>query len=120
MSKLIKKAEKKKNLINEFSLEQNYSIQLLDQNISFNIQHSQALLFSEILKQRIFEIFEFNMKDMYLRHWGWNIEELQEEFFSSKSSYLLVYDNNNNNNNTNNNNENNLQAYVHFQVSKIK
>lgn len=127
MSKLIKLAERKNNLINELSLDPIYTLQLsLNRNSSFYIQHQKALSFNQSIKERIFEIFEYNMKEIYINTWGWNKDELIEEFFSSKSAYLLLYciDNNHDHNNSDSNNnlndsnlnENNLQAYIHFQV----
>ena len=123
MSKLIKLAEKKNNLLLECSLDSNYIYQPsssssspANNDLCFHIQHIKASFFSESIKEKIFEIFELNMKEMYLNSsWGWNKDELFEEFFSLKSNYLLLFQTDRPCD-ENEIDRNNLQAYIHFQV----
>jgi hypothetical protein len=72
----------------------------------YQINHIWARDIDQISKTKIFNIFEDNMKAMYLRTWGWNKTELWQEFFSSKSAYLLAMDD-----------AGVVIGYIHFQVA---
>ncbi len=104
----IEEAESIQNLFECCPLDHNYHLSpsLSSQSLHFRVDHQWGRSLRERERERLFEIFEENMKEMYVRSsWGWNIEELYEEFFSSKSSYLIVFDE-----------MNQIQAYTHFQV----
>jgi hypothetical protein len=74
----------------------------------YQINHIWARDIDQISKTKIFNIFEDNMKAMYLRTWGWNKTELLQEFFSSKSAYLLATDD-----------AGVVIGYIHFQVAVV-
>lgn len=123
MAGIIEKAEKVQNLLQEFQFCETVEISspnplsLLTTSTSNPnrtpkqryIQHFWAKDLSNEMKSFLFDLFAENMKEMYLQSsWGWNQEELWEEFYSSKSSYLLVVDPD----------TSVVEGYSHFQVWK--
>ena len=104
---VIKKAEKVGNLLEKLNLPE--TVEITSSNIlrQRHIRHLWARDFNNEMKNCLFEIFEQNMKEMYVQSsWGWDRDELWEEFFSPKSAYLLIVVDE----------TQEIEAYSHFQV----
>jgi hypothetical protein len=102
---VIDKAEKVENFIEKFG----FPVTVGNPPRQKNIRHVWARDLESEMKNCLFRMFEENMKEMYLQSsWGWNHQELWEEFFSPKSAYLLILDEE----------TKIVQAYSHFQVHR--
>ena len=76
------------------SLQINDVISFIDPIKTYRLQCKKSTTLTDKQKVSIFNLFECNMKDMYIKTWGWNKNEKLKELFSPTSKFLMIVDEN--------------------------